>query len=296
MKSFTVVICTYNRHHLIESCLKSILSNLILPKKIIIIDQNYDFLTYKKIINIFQSKNYKNYLIKRSLIHRSLTKSKNMSLKYINTKYVFFIDDDLILKKNYFFENIKLIFRKRGQGVSGVISNYENNTFKDFFYYIFNFNIFKDNRYYFKNYRILKKKFSHLEVFQLPGGMTCFENKIFKQISFDEKFIIHNYEDVEFNIRLRNKYNNLKLFINFKTEAKDCLKKSLKENILMRFYYLRLIYLRNRNFSLFFFYHLSFFGLIFSNIFNFKVNDYLKIYQKLKNADKKNQLFTSKNY
>ena len=57
-----------------------------------------------------------------------------------------------------------------------------------------------------------------------------------------------------------------------------------------------LIYLRNRNLSLFFFYYLSFSGLILSNIFNFKVNDYLKIYKKLKNADKKNQLFTSKNY
>ena len=287
MKLFTVVICTYNRHHLIENCLKSILSNTIIPRKIIIIDQNYSFLTNIKIINLFKSKNYKNYLIIRNLIQKGLTRSKNLSLKYVNTKYVFFIDDDLILKKNYFFENINLIFKKRAQGVCGVISNYESNFIKDFFYFIFNFSIFKDNRYYFKNYRKLKKKFTHSKVFQLPGGMTCFENKIFKKLSFDEKFIIHNYEDVEFNIRLRKQYNNLKLYMNFNTEAKDCLKKSSKENIFMRFYYLRLIYLRNKSLNLLFFYYLSFLGLIFSNIFNLNIKDYLRIYKKVNEADKK---------
>ena len=287
MKLFTVVICTYNRHHLIENCLKSILSNTIIPRKIIIIDQNYSFLTNIKIINLFKSKNYKNYLIIRNLIQKGLTRSKNLSLKHVNTKYVFFVDDDLILKKNYFFENIKLIFKKRAQGVCGVISNYESNFIKDFFYYIFNFSIFKDNRYYFKNYRKLKKQFTHSKVFQLPGGMTCFENKIFKQLSFDEKFIIHNYEDVEFNIRLRKQYNNLKLYMNFNTEAKDCLKKSSKENIFMRFYYLRLIYLRNKSLNLLFFYYLSFLGLIFSNIFNLNIKDYLRIYKKVNEADKK---------
>ena len=287
MKNFTVVICTYRRQYLIYECLENILNNSLLPNQIIVVDQNYDFLTYNKIINLFKSKNYKNYLIIRNLIQRGLTRSKNLSLKHVNTKYVFFVDDDLILKKNYFFENIKLIFKKRAQGVCGVISNYESNFIKDFFYYIFNFSIFKDNRYYFKNYRKLKKQFTHSKVFQLPGGMTCFENKIFKQLSFDEKFIIHNYEDVEFNIRLRKQYNNLKLYMNFNTEAKDCLKKSSKENIFMRFYYLRLIYLRNKSLNLLFFYYLSFLGLIFSNIFNLNIKDYLRIYKKVNEADKK---------
>ena len=41
-KNFSVVICTYNRKYLIKNCLEKILQNTILPKKIIIVDQNYD--------------------------------------------------------------------------------------------------------------------------------------------------------------------------------------------------------------------------------------------------------------
>ena len=75
--------------------------------------------------------------------------------------------------------------------------------------------------------------------------------------------------------------------MNFNTEAKDRLKKSSKENIFMRFYYLRLIYLRNKSLNLLFFYYFSFFGLIFSNIFNLNIKDYLRIYKKVNEADKK---------
>ena len=89
MKKFTVVICSYNRHFLIDKCLKSVLNNSTIPEKIIIIDQNYNFLTYNKIINLFNIKNYKNYLIIRNLLQRGLTKSKNFSLKHIDTQYVF---------------------------------------------------------------------------------------------------------------------------------------------------------------------------------------------------------------
>ena len=102
MKKFTVVICTYNRHFLIDKCLKNVLNNSIMPEKIIIIDQNYNFSTYNKIINLFNVKNYKNYLIIRNLIQRGLTKSKNFSLKHIDTQYVFFIDDDISLERNFF--------------------------------------------------------------------------------------------------------------------------------------------------------------------------------------------------
>src|SRR5210317_1577757 len=99
MKNFTVVICTYRRQYLIYECLENILNNSLLPNQIIIVDQNYDFLTYNKITNFFKNKGFKNYIIIRNLIQKGLTKSKNISLKIIKTKYVFFIDDDIILEK-----------------------------------------------------------------------------------------------------------------------------------------------------------------------------------------------------
>ena len=287
MNNFTLVICTYKRSFIIKKCLEHILNNTLLPSKIIVVDQNYDYLTYNKVIDVFKKKKFDNYIIIRNLIQKGLTKSKNISLKYIKTKYVFFIDDDITLKKNFFIENIALISKKKAHGVSGVISNYDSNFIRDAFYYCFNFNIFKDNRFYFKNFKKLKKKKSYAKVFQLPGGITCFDKKIFQKCSFDEKLIKHNYEDVQFNINLRSVYKKTKLYINFKAEAFDNLKKKVKVNIFNRIYYLRLIYLKNKSFKIFFFYYLTFLGIIFSNITNLYIKDYIKLYKYIKKADKK---------
>ena len=86
---------------------------------------------------------------------------------------------------------------------------------------------------------------------------------------------------------MRSQYENLKLFFNFNTSVEDSLNKNFKENIFMRFYYLRLIYLKNRNLKLFFYYYLSLTGLIVSNLLKLSKKDYLKIYEFLKKADKK---------
>ena len=185
---------------------------------------------------------------------------------------------------------MKILFsfqKKKAHGVSGVISNYESNFIRDFIYNFFNFNIFRDNRFYFKNFKKLKKKKSYSRVFQVPGGITCFNTTVFQKCLFDEKFVKHNYEDVEFNINLRRKFKKLKLYINFNAEAFDNLKKKSKENIFNRFYYLRLIYLKNKNLKILLFYYLTFLGLIFSNITNFYVKDYIRIYKYIKKADEK---------
>lgn len=289
MKNFSVVICTYKRQYLIYECLENILNNSLLPNQIIIVDQNYDFLTYNKITNFFKNKGFKNYIIIRNLIQKGLTKSKNISLKKIKTKYVFFIDDDIILEKQYFFKNIKLIFTNKAHAVSGIISNYNNNPIKNFIYYVFNFNIFRDNRYFFINYYKLKKN-SYYKTFQVPGGITCFDMKIFKKISFDEKYITHNYEDVEFNIRLKKYFKEAKLLINVNSLAYDKLSKNAKENFESRLYFMTLLYLKNKNFQNLFFFTLSLTGFLISYILSKKI----KHVKKLKNIFKK-AILKSKN-
>ena len=181
MKEFTVVICTYKRHDIIGKSLVSILQNSILPKKIIIVDQNYNDLTIMKIKKIFNNFKYKDFIILKNILKKGLTKSKNISLKYCNTKYVFFIDDDIFIENFYFYKCINLIFKKKATGVCGIISNYENCWIKNFFYYLFNFNIFRDNRYYFINHLKLKKNSYYSKIFQLPGGITCFDKKVFQK-------------------------------------------------------------------------------------------------------------------
>ena len=287
MKEFTVVICTYKRHDIIGKSLISILQNSILPKKIIIVDQNYNDLTIMKIKKIFNNFNYNNFIILKNILKKGLTKSKNISLKHCNTKYVFFIDDDIFIENFYFYKCINLIFKKKATGVCGVISNYENYWIKNFFYYLFNFNIFRDNRYYFINHLKLKKNSYYSKIFQLPGGITCFDKKVFQKVSFDEKYLTHNYEDVEFNIRLRKIFKKSKLYIHLDAKATDGLKKNVKENLFLRIYFMRLLYLKNKKFLFFVCYNLSFLGILVANFFNLKFTDYKKIKKSLQIANKK---------
>jgi GT2 family glycosyltransferase len=287
MNEFTVVICTYKRHAIIGKCLINILKNSILPKKIIIVDQNHNSLSVQKIKKIFNNYNYKNFIILKNIINKGLTKSKNISLNHCSTKYIFFIDDDIFLENYYFYKCLDLISKKKALGVCGIISNFQNNLIKNFIYYLFNFNIFRDNRYYFINHMKLKKYKSYSKVFQLPGGITCFDKKIFNKISFDEKYLTHNYEDVEFNLRLRKNFNQSNLFIHLNAKATDGLEKNAKENLFLRVYFMRLLYLRNKKFIFFILFNLSFLGLLISNFFNLGFNDYKKIGKSLESANKR---------
>ena len=124
----------------------------------------------------------------------------------------------------------------------------------------------------------------------MPGGITCFDMKIFKKISFDEKYITHNYEDVEFNIRLKKYFKEAKLLINVNSLAYDKLSKNAKENFESRLYFMTLLYLKNKNFQNLFFFTLSLTGFLISYILSKKI----KHIKKLKNIFKK-AIIKSKN-
>ena len=94
--------------------------------------------------------------------------------------------------------------------------------------------------------------------------------RIFQKISFDEKYIIHNYEDVEFNIRMKKIYKKIKLLINVKSFAYDKLSKNTKENIETRLYFMTLLYLKIRVLKILYFILLVY--LVFYFMYFFKKN------------------------
>ena len=49
---------------------RHILNNTLLPSKIIVVDQNYDYLTYNKVIDVSKKK-FDNYIIIRNLIQKA---------------------------------------------------------------------------------------------------------------------------------------------------------------------------------------------------------------------------------
>jgi len=268
-KKFTVVVCTYKREKLLKRCLIKILNNNFKPSKIVIIDQNIDKKSLNLSRQIFKKYKFNQFNIVKNVKKIGLTKSKNISLNYIKTKYVVFLDDDILINKNFFENLINLIFKKKAHGVCGVITNFKKNKIKNFFYYLTNYGAYKDHRYYFQNYKdYLQKKIYYKKIKSLPGGITCFDTNIFNKIKFDEKYITHNYEDVDFSIRLKKLIMNYKFYISLNSFCIDGLKKKQKENISLRFKFMYLLFLKNKSIYFLLIFLLSFLGLIISNLKN----------------------------
>ena len=268
-EKFTVVICTLKREKLLKRCLIKILKNNFQPIKIVIIDQNIDHKSSKIAKNIFKKYKFNNFKILRNTKKIGLTKSKNISLKYVSTKYVVFLDDDILISKSFFQNLISLIIQKKAHGVCGVITNLKKNNIKNFFYFLTNFGAYKDNRHYFQNYKeYLEKKIYYKKIKSLPGGITCLKRSIFNKIKFDEKYITHNYEDVDFSIRLKKIIPKYRFYISLNSLCTESLKKQQKENISLRFRFMYLLFLKNKSIYFLFTFLFSFLGLILSNFKN----------------------------
>lgn len=268
---FALIICTYNRKYFIKKCLSRIMQNFFLPKKIIIVDQNYDDVTINFAKYIFKKYNYKNFIIIKNIKKRGLTVSKNIALNYINEKFIFFIDDDISINKNFFKNITNSMTLTNAHGISGAISNQNKSLFNIFFHYFFNFGPLRDNRYYYQKFKKLKKKIFLQKVSQIPGGITCFSRKIFKKIKFDEKYITHHYEDVDFCLRLNKIYPSLNFYIDFRSTGIDEIHQNHKKNLSKRIKAMYLLFLKHKSLYFFSIVLLSFVGLSISNfIFSFK--------------------------
>jgi GT2 family glycosyltransferase len=266
-KNFSVVICTYNRKYFIKNCLEKILQNTVLPKKIIIVDQNYDNVSINYAIHTLNKYFYKNYIIIKNLKKIGLTASKNIAIKYTKEKYIFFIDDDISINKFFFINIFKSMEKSKATGISGVISNQKKSFLNIATHFLFNYGPFLDNRYYFNYYKKLKNKIILKRIQQVPGGITCFPSSIFKHIKFDEKIITHNYEDVDFCIRLKKIFNNSKFYLNFKAEARDELRKIQKQNLIKR---ISAMYLLSKKHSSVYFYLVFLLSFLLVFLSNFK--------------------------
>lgn len=276
-KNFSVVICTYNRKYLIKNCLEKILQNTILPKKIIIVDQNYDNVSANYAICTLKKYFYTSYIIIKNIKKIGLTISKNIALKHVKEKYVFFIDDDISVNKFFFINIFKSMETSGATGISGVISNQKKSFLNIAIHFFLNHGPFFDNRYYFNNYKKLRNEIILKKIQQVPGGMTCFPSSIFKHIKFDEILITHNYEDVDFCLRLKKIFYKPKFYLNFKAEAKDELQKKQKQNLKNRILAMYLLSKKHSSIYFYLIFLLSFLSVLLSNF-----QDSIKLVYNLK--------------
>ncbi|KVV15891.1 glycosyltransferase family 2 protein [Flavobacterium sp. TAB 87] len=237
---FSLIICTYMRPNSILDLLNSILSQTSYPDQILIIDGSTNDLTKVAVLkDDFRNLTY--YAVPPQ--EKGLTKQRNFGISKVSqsSEIVCFLDDDTVLKSDYFeqvFQTYKI--HPEALGVGGYITNETQWANVGKCYQP------KINEFYFDDWKradgsrfVLRKKlgldsncppgysslFSHgrsvgflpptgkiYEVEQLMGGVSSFRKKVFDSIQFSTYFEGYGlYEDADFSLRIAKKG---KLFLN----------------------------------------------------------------------------------
>lgn len=240
--NFSLIICTYMRPKPILNLLKSVSTQTNYPNEILIIDASLNNET-EVVLNKNTFKNLKYFKVEDA--HRGLTKQRNYGINLVDetSEIICFLDDDIVLKPNYFEYLLNTYnVNKDALAVGGYIVN-EINWEKA------SSNI-QSNKFYFdgwmrnepSRFKMRKKlgllpdanpgfmpTFSHgrsvsflppsdkiYEVEQLMGGVSSYKKEIFKSLKFSTYFDGYGlYEDADFSLRLSKKG---RIYINTKAQ------------------------------------------------------------------------------
>ncbi|MFV8346516.1 glycosyltransferase family 2 protein [Flavobacterium sp. ZB4P13] len=237
---FSLIVCTYMRPEPLLQLLQSVQEQTSYPDEILIIDGSTNEET-EFVINENQFKNLHYFSVPPE--HKGLTKQRNYGIERVGgeTEIVCFLDDDVVLEKDYFEQIMKAYeVHPEALGVGGYIINESECEFVEDNYQP------KIDEYYFDGWKrkdgsrfVLRKKlgldsdcppgysslFSHgrsvgflppsgkiYEVEMLMGGVSSFRKKVFETMQFSTHFEGYGlYEDADFTLRLAKKG---KLYVN----------------------------------------------------------------------------------
>lgn len=239
-RRISVIIPTKDRPEDLSKCLDSILLQTLLPDEIVIVDGSG---TNEFDSNIIARVNEK---VKTIYLHTTagLTHQKNVGVRASSGDILFFLDDDVVLEKD-FIKEIEDIFDQDPEGkVAGVCGNIITPKEKDGWSvrYILIGAIQALNRLIatvfllskkgngkfrasgFATYVYGAKEVKSIEF--LPGGLTAYRREVFAEFEFDENLNGYCYmEDDDFSYRVSRKYKNVytpyaKLFHNASSTAR----------------------------------------------------------------------------
>lgn len=198
--TLSIIIPTHNRERQLEKCLFSIAKNTLLPQEIIIVDSSDTWQKIKALVLSFKDKLPKTKLIWRKVKHRNAAYSRNQGVKLAKSKILIFLDDDVILDKNW-LKNVLETFQKykKAVAVGGKILNlYPQNYWATICHLYATSHEEKQKTISFHQY--------------LPSTALAIRKKIFRKFSWNENLI--SAEDIDLTWKLYK--NEFQLILNKK--------------------------------------------------------------------------------
>ena len=228
--SISVVLPTKNRHFDLSNFFDSLLKQSIFPDQVIVIDQSSENLSEALITNKVNSIKSSTLTYIHNTNIKGLVEAKHYSLQYNKSDLICFLEDDVILEKD-FIEKIISGFKHIPDmyGCCGVITNPPIINFVyEFFFHLFHIGIYKDIRVGIYGYNNLSQKF--FESDKLSGGLSAWRKEVFSHTFFDLKNNLHYTEDIDISSRVAYLFPN-SLFINTHARLAHYFSKSNRSNL-----------------------------------------------------------------
>ncbi len=209
----SVIIPTYNRIEDLRACLDSLLTQILMPYEIFVIDNasndNTENLIRSRTESFIKEGCSLNYMPNPK---NSLTVARNFGAKQTSGDIVLFLDDDVILGSEYVSEICK-VYKEYPEalGVQGyIVPDHSRPNVRDFLYKIFYLYHLEHNgcralpsisaTYPIALDRVMKCEW-------LSGANHSYRRRVFKEFNYDENLIKYSDgEDLESSHRIYSRY------------------------------------------------------------------------------------------
>ncbi|RJO62171.1 glycosyltransferase family 2 protein, partial [candidate division WS5 bacterium] len=193
--TYSIVVPTKDRPLDLQNCVRSIMNQTALPYEIIVSDSSSGKINK-------ENKQYCEDIVKGKLklnhisTSPGVNKQRNTGANEATGDIIFFVDDDIVMQKDYAEKVLEVYKMKKGEnigGVQGTISNYFNQTwinrtFKKLFF-MTRASINEKSRFLPSlGYIYIYMPKEIIEVEALSAGLCSYYRNVFYEFRFDETF------------------------------------------------------------------------------------------------------------
>jgi GT2 family glycosyltransferase len=211
MFRISVIIATMNRREKLLHCIHSVVSQTFPPCEIVIVDDGE--LDPEEIRRSIPSAIQFQYHRKHP---PGLSASRNLGAGVARGELLLFLDDDVVLEKDY-IEQIVKVFENDGAGeIGGVCGIIMNRRGKPGFFHLWARAFMLESAHEGKVlpwgfYTKILNPRQTMDVDWIPGGLSCFRREVFEEFQLSDMGHLgrHGLADVEFSCRIKKRYRLL---------------------------------------------------------------------------------------